>query len=108
MDTNWCFYCGRHIHHSDSALYCSDNCRTLDSFDNTDVLEDFMVNLSALEKSNSKNKVANIEMFESPLLSDIYRFSPIVIPPRVPCRMSPYSPPTFFDTIRLKSSRVHV
>ncbi|OLY83026.1 hypothetical protein AYI68_g2849 [Smittium mucronatum] len=30
MDTNWCFHCGNHISHSDSALYCSDSCRRAD------------------------------------------------------------------------------
>ncbi|OMJ11709.1 hypothetical protein AYI70_g9548 [Smittium culicis] len=30
MDTNWCFYCGKHISHSDSALYCSESCKRTD------------------------------------------------------------------------------
>ncbi|PVU95897.1 hypothetical protein BB560_005837, partial [Smittium megazygosporum] len=35
MDTNWCFYCGSHIEHSDSDLYCSEACKALDASTNS-------------------------------------------------------------------------
>ncbi|OMJ20731.1 hypothetical protein AYI70_g3927 [Smittium culicis] len=30
MDTNWCYYCGSHINHSDTDLYCSEKCKKKD------------------------------------------------------------------------------
>ncbi|PVU90840.1 hypothetical protein BB561_004696 [Smittium simulii] len=60
MDTNWCFYCGNHIEHSDSDLYCSEKCRASDTLKEAHSTSQYQFNYVTQNKNRNSIPTFNL------------------------------------------------